>query len=97
MQAVIETGYYLRQAKKAGVNETERHSIVDFIADHPQAGMKFLALVVLAKFAPDDKEPVKAADIGLLLSTVALTSLYSCLIFLAKVAREIFLKQSAMN
>lgn len=38
MQAVIETGYYLRQAKKAGVAEAERHDIVDFIADHPQAG-----------------------------------------------------------
>lgn len=38
MQAVIETGIYLRDAKSVGLSETERAAIVDFVARHPDAG-----------------------------------------------------------
>lgn len=38
MQTVIETEEYLHDAKRAGLSEQERMSIVEFVARHPDAG-----------------------------------------------------------
>ncbi len=38
MQTVIETGDYLRDAKKAGLSEDERKEIVDFVSGNPLVG-----------------------------------------------------------
>lgn len=38
MQTVIETGEFLRDAKRAGLSEDDRREIVDFISDNPFAG-----------------------------------------------------------
>jgi len=38
MQTVIETGEFIKDAKKAGLSEDGRKEIVDFIAENPQAG-----------------------------------------------------------
>ena len=38
VQAVIETPDYLADARAAGLTDTEREAIVDFIATHPAAG-----------------------------------------------------------
>lgn len=38
MQAVIETEFYLRDAKDAGMTEDERLAAVDLVANDPEAG-----------------------------------------------------------
>ena len=38
MQAVIETEIFLRDAKAAGISETERAAIVNYVAMNPEAG-----------------------------------------------------------
>jgi len=38
MQAVVETGIYLRDAKSVGLSQEERTAIVDFVALNPDAG-----------------------------------------------------------
>ena len=38
MQAVVETEFYLRDAKATGLSDDERKEIVDFIAANPGAG-----------------------------------------------------------
>ena len=38
MQTVIETAFYLRDAKTVGLSDEERATIVNFIAAHPDAG-----------------------------------------------------------
>ena len=40
MHAVVETPAFLRDAKEAGVSETERLAIVDFVAGFPNAGVE---------------------------------------------------------
>lgn len=38
MQSVIETEFYLRDAKNAGMSEDEMTAAVDFVAADPEAG-----------------------------------------------------------
>ena len=38
MQTVVETEAYLREAKAAGLSDSERRQVVGFIAAHPDAG-----------------------------------------------------------
>ncbi|MGE0642829.1 MAG: type II toxin-antitoxin system RelE/ParE family toxin [Nitrospira sp.] len=38
VQTVIETEEYLKDAKRAGLSEQERMTVVGYIADHPEAG-----------------------------------------------------------
>ena len=38
MQTVVETEEYLRDARRAGLSEEERELLVDFFAEHPDAG-----------------------------------------------------------
>lgn len=38
MQTVVETEEYLRDAKRVGLSEEERELLVDFFAEHPEAG-----------------------------------------------------------
>jgi mRNA-degrading endonuclease RelE of RelBE toxin-antitoxin system len=38
MHTVIETEFFLRDAKAVGLSEAERVAMVDFIASHPDAG-----------------------------------------------------------
>ena len=38
MQTVVETAEYLRDAKRAGLSKEERELLVDFFAEHPDAG-----------------------------------------------------------
>ncbi|MBF0462575.1 MAG: hypothetical protein HQL87_14425 [Magnetococcales bacterium] len=38
MQTVIETEFYLRDAKATGMSDTERAEIVNFLAANPDAG-----------------------------------------------------------
>jgi hypothetical protein len=40
MHTVVETPLYLRDAKTAGLSQVEREAIVDFIGDHPSAGIE---------------------------------------------------------
>ena len=38
MQTVVETEEYLRDARRVGLSEEERELLVDFFAEHPDAG-----------------------------------------------------------
>ena len=38
MQTVVETAEYLRDARRVGLSEEERELLVDFFAEHPDAG-----------------------------------------------------------
>ena len=38
MQTVVETPEYLKDAKKAGLSDEEHREIIDYMANHPDAG-----------------------------------------------------------
>ena len=38
MQTVVETGEFLRAAKKMGMDDAERSELISYLADNPEAG-----------------------------------------------------------
>jgi hypothetical protein len=78
MQVVIETDYFLRDAKAAGLSENERSVIVDFMAQNPAAGAEIKGTGGARKVRFAGKGKARAVAIGLSLSTVATISRCFC-------------------
>jgi len=69
MQTVVETEFYLRDARATGLSDDERRGIVDFIAANPNAGHEIPGTGARARFALPEGEKAKAAATGLSLFT----------------------------
>jgi DNA primase catalytic subunit len=65
MQVVIETPAYLTDAKALGLSEDERRSIVDYVAQTPDAGDEMKGRVEHEKFDLPAEAREKVEAIGL--------------------------------
>ena len=98
MHVVIETPDYLVDAKALGLTADERRSIVDYIAQTPDAGVEM-------KGTGGGREKLdllgeareKAEGTGLLPSMPEKIFLYSCYLYFQKVKEPIYRNPKEMN
>jgi len=66
MQTVVETPDYLRDARAAGITDSERRAIVDHVADNPRAGdgAGDLPVFLLNVFKKGDRVNLSKAEIN---------------------------------
>ena len=89
MQVVIETPEYLVDAKALGLTADERRSIVDYIAQTPDAGVEMKGTGGARKFDLLDGVREKAEGTGLLPSMLEKIFPFSCYLSFQKVKEPI--------
>ena len=97
MHVVIETPDYLVDAKALGLTADERRSIVDYIAQTPDAGVEMKGTGGARKIRFDGRGKEKAEGTGLLPSMPEKIFLYSCYLYFQKVKEPIYRNPKEMN
>lgn len=76
MQTVVEMPEFIGCAKKLGISDNERESIIDMIASNPDAGDEIVGTGGMRKLRVAAKGKGKSGGTALLLFSVVLTYLY---------------------